>query len=161
MKNPTFSQMLAVLVLMACCTACSTTSRQRQIPPYLQTLSERGVPAATTNRIANKQVLQFDDILALVQKGIPGDMIVPYLKATRANYSLSKSQINRLVSAGADTTLVNYLGRHSGAFLIDAANESQQENLVNNYRFWRQAYFTDPFYYGDPPFDFLYPMGWY
>jgi hypothetical protein len=154
------SRLTACLALLFFFSSCASYFR-KATPPYLQTLASYNLDPSTYQRIANKRVLSYQDLLELVRKGVPGDRIVPYLRATRANYSMSQAQIRQLVAAGADSVLINYLGRHSGMFLIDAGNEEKQQKLVNDYHFWRRAYFTDPGYMGSPPFNFLWPMEWY
>ncbi len=56
------------------------------------------------------------DVLELVRKGVPGGKIVAYLRSTRASYNYTQAQINTLLNAGADSTLVNYVGRGAGDF---------------------------------------------
>ena len=58
----------------------------------------------------------------LVRAGVPGSMIVPYLQATKTPYDFSTAQINRLVGAGGDDELINYLGKAKGIYLQDSGN---------------------------------------
>jgi hypothetical protein len=133
-------------------------------PPYLNSLKRMGVSQTTYSRIVNQRVLTFSDVLDLVKRGVPGNMIVAYMQSTRAPYNFTRAQVNQLVAAGADSTLVNYVGRAAGDFLIDAQNAAQQQRVVQDAReskFWSHAYFTDPFFGGPPPFDFGWPALWY
>lgn len=131
---------------------------------YIASLEQAGVSPATVARIENERVLTFDEILEMVKKGVPGSQIVAYLKSTRANYSMGNRKIQRLVAAGADSTLVNYLGRSQGDFLIDAQNAAAQNRLVQNAKWqqemWNNPYFMDPEFDGDVPFEFGWPAIW-
>ena len=102
--------LLAALVVLS---ACATTTKVPQLeqPGYMKVLAAKKVAPATYARIAHGRVLGFTDIKDLAAKGVPGKMIVPYLKATRTPYNFTRAQINTLVNAGADDTLVNYLGK--------------------------------------------------
>lgn len=144
---------------------CAGSSGQSQSKAsYVQSLQAAGVSPATVARVENERVLTDADITAMVQKGIPGSQIVAYLKSTRADYSMSQSQIQKLVAAGADSTLVNYLGRSQGDFLIDAQNSAAQNRLVQNAQWeqemWNNPYFADPAFDGDVPFEFGWPAIW-
>lgn len=96
---------------------------------------------------------------------MPGDKIVPYLRSTRAVYNYTQPQIDQLIAAGADSTLVDYVGRAAGDFMIDAQNAQSQEELRRNARWgkaaYERAYFTDPGYWGGAPFPYAFPGEWY
>jgi hypothetical protein len=80
-------------------------------------------------------------------------MVVPYLRATKTPYSFSAAQINGLVDAGADSTLVNYLGKAKGIYLEDASNIPSSTGGLH-------PYWSDPGYAGAAPFGFGYPSAW-
>jgi hypothetical protein len=98
-------------------------------------------------------VLGYDDIRNLAVKGVPGKMVVPYLKATKTPYNFTSQQINGLVDAGADSTLVNYLGKAKGIYLEDAGNIPSSTGGLH-------PYWSDPGYAGAVPFGFAYPDAW-
>ena len=109
--------------LLAALCGCATLQKpQLESPPYLQALAQKGLDPGTYTRISKGRVLGYDDIMALVRAGVPGSMTVPYLKATKTPYDFSTRQINRLVTAGADDELVNYLGKAKGIYLEDSGN---------------------------------------
>jgi len=145
-----------VAVLLAACATSNKPSLEK--PGYIGVLQKKGVPAATVTRIANGRVLGYADIRNLVVAGIPGNMTVPYLKATRAPYDFSMSQINGLVDAGADDSLINYLGKAKGVYLQDDDNIPSG---VSDDGGTNHPYFADPDYMGVAPFGFAYPVGWY
>ena len=91
---------------MALCGCATTRVPQLEQPGYMKVLAAKKVAPVTYARIAHGRVLGYDDIRNLAVKGIPGKMIVPYLKATKTPYDFSSRQINGLVDAGADSTLV-------------------------------------------------------
>jgi hypothetical protein len=150
---------LPVLLLAVLLAACATTNKPgMEKPGYIGVLEKKGVPASTVARIANGRVLGYGDIKSLVVAGIPGSMTVPYLKATRAPYDFSMTQINGLVDAGADDSLINYLGKAKGVYLEDDDNipSGDDDDGGTNH-----PYFADPDYMGVAPFGFAYPVGWY
>lgn len=141
-------------VALAALTGCATFSvPQLEQPAYMKVLAAKKVDPGTYARIAHGRVLGYDDIKNLAEKGIPGKMIVPYLKATKTPYSLTASQINGLVDAGADDTLVNYLGKAKGIYLEDAGNIPSSTGGLH-------PYWSDPGYAGPAPFGFAYPDAW-
>jgi hypothetical protein len=167
MKNSLFGWMISGflawgLVLLAGCAGVGGGNSSKAA--YLASLEQAGVSPATVARVGNERVLTFAEIREMVVKGVPGSQIVAYLKSTRANYSMSNRQIQSLVAAGADSTLVNYLGRGEGDFLIDAQNSAAQNQLVQNAKWeremWNNPYFMDPAFDGDVPFEFGWPAIW-
>lgn len=149
----------AVLLVSVLLAACATSTKPGlEKPGYIGVLQKKGVPASTVNRIANGRVLGYGDIKNLVTAGIPGNMTVPYLKATRAPYDFSMTQINGLVDAGADDTLINYLGKAKGVYLEDDDNIPSG---VSDDGGTNHPYFADPDYMGVAPFGFAFPVGWY
>ena len=149
--------LLPALLVGLC--GCTTFSRpELESPPYLQVLAQKGVDAGTYTRISKGRVLGYDDIMALVRAGVPGSMIVPYLKATKTPYDFSTRQINSLVNAGADDELVNYLGKAKGIYLEDSGNvpATTGDGSPYSHPYWSDPYFMDP-----APFAFDYPGVWY
>lgn len=150
------SLLLLVAVLLS---ACATTVRPgMEKPGYIGVLEKKGVPAATVSRVAGGRVLGYGDLKNLAAAGIPGKMIVPYLKATRAPYDFSMDQINGLINAGADDSLVNYLGKAKGVYLQDDDNIPSGLSGDGG---TNHPYFADPDFMGVAPFPFVYPAGWY
>jgi hypothetical protein len=147
--------------------ACATTPSGPApgTPAYFKTLESLNVAPATLKRVETGRVLSFADVLELVKRDVPGSEIVAYLQSTRASYNYTQKQVNTLMNAGADSTLVNYVGRSDGDFLIDAQNAQQQAQVRQNYKFdkqlWKDPYFIDPDFAGPAPFPYMYPAGWY
>lgn len=171
MSHALFSRLLRLLTLAALIAlfpalpACQTLGGGGGgRSAFLAEISRAGVSDDTYARMAAGQVLTFAQVLDLVRAGIPGSQITAYLRATRAPYNFSQAQIQRLVNAGADDTLINFVGRSRGDFLIDAQNSAAQDRLVQNAKidesFWNDPYFTDPDWMGDAPFGFGWPLVW-
>ena len=144
-------------LLVALCGCATFNQPQLESPPYLQVLAEKGVDAGTYTRISKGRVLGYDDIMALVRVGVPGSMIVPYLQATKTPYDFSTAQINRLVGAGGDDELINYLGKAKGIYLQDSGNVPASTGGGT----YAHPYWSDPYYMDPAPFDFGYPDVWY
>lgn len=161
MHVPRFLLPVAAILL----SGCATTREVPPPPPYVATLKTMGVAPTTMKRIEAARVLTFADVLELVKKGVPGDKIVAYMKATRAPYAYSQEQVNALVDAGADSTLVNYVGRAAGDLMIDSQNEPQQQRILRDAKWqrklWNDPYFADEEFWGPPPFGFGWPAIWY
>jgi len=160
------SFLLPVFAVLALALAsCATPNAGVGSPRYLQTLGALHVAPATLSRIEAGRVLGFADVLELVRKGVPGTEIVAYLQSTRAPYNYTQKQINTLTNAGADSTLINYVGRSIGDFMIDAQDAQQQQQLRRNAKWqkemWDDPYFNDPDYMGPAPFPYMWPGGWY
>lgn len=142
------------LLLAAVLCGCATTKiPQLEQPGYMKVLAAKKVAPATYARIAHGRVLGYDDIRNLAVKGVPGKMVVPYLQATKTPYNFTSEQINALVDAGADSTLVNYLGKAKGIYLEDAGNIPSSTGGLH-------PYWSDPGYAGAVPFGFGYPDAW-
>lgn len=164
MKSLLLAMVLGVgFLLGGCATSGSNTSAGS--PAYLQTLVAKQVAPATLQRIRAGRVLSFGDVLELVKRGVPGDKIVAYLRSTRAPYNFTQAQINGLLNAGADSTLINYVGRSAGDFLVDAQDAQQQAELRQNAKWqkesWNNPYFTDPGFWGPAPFPYAFPGEFY
>ena len=144
-----------LLVALVVLSGCATTSKIPQLeqPGYMKVLAAKKVAPATYARIAHGRVLGYDDIKNLAVRGVPGKMLVPYLKATKTPYNFTKAQINALVDAGADDALVNYLGKAQGIYLEDAGNIPSSTGGLH-------PYWSDPGYAGPAPFGFAYPGMW-
>ena len=148
---------LLTVFLAALCGCATFSGPQLESPPYLQVLAQKGVDAGTYTRISKGRVLGYDDIMALVRAGVPGSMIVPYLKATKTPYDFTTRQINRLVNAGADDELVNYLGKAKGIYLEDSGDvPATTGGGMHSHPYWADPYYMDP-----APFAFDYPGVWY
>ncbi|MEI6536307.1 MAG: hypothetical protein WCN98_13250 [Verrucomicrobiaceae bacterium] len=149
--------LLPAVLLLAACTTVPTPPVEK--PGYLRVLEQKQVAPSTVALIAGGRVLGYADLKNLVAKGIPGSMIVPYLKATRTPYDYSTKDINGLINAGADDVLVNYLGKAKGIYLED--ENDAPTSADGNDGGSSHPYFSDPGYVGAAPFAFGYPDAWY
>lgn len=145
--------LLVTLFVVSGCATPATPPPQMEKVGYLKVLRAKKIAPATYARIVNGRVLGYADIKDLASSGVPGNMIVPYLRATRTPYSFSDAQINALINAGADSTLVNYLGKAKGIYLEDADDVPSSTGGLH-------PYWSDPGYAGAAPFTFAYPDAW-
>jgi hypothetical protein len=142
------------LALVSCATTSTPTPAKTNL--VLAKLAALHIDTGTYHKIANHRVLSYNDILGLVKKGVPSPVIQTYLQSTHAPYTLTDSQLNKLVDAGASADLVNYLGKSVGFF---EATERSQTGGAGKWR--NNPFFADPYYLGEPPFAWGYPGEWY
>lgn len=143
------------LFLLLWCAGCSTLQPKGR-PVVLDKLAAMGIDSRTYAKIVNHRVLTYDDIYGLVKKGVPGPVILTYIKSTHAAYKLTDDQLDQLVDAGANPQLVNYLGQSVGYF--EATERSQTGGAGK----WKDnPYFADPYFMGPAPFGYMYPGEWY
>ena len=84
-------QRLLLLAALAVLSGCVTPQvPQLEQPGYMKVLASKKVAPATYARIAHGRVLGYGDIKDLAARGVPGKMIVPYLKATKTPYNFTK-----------------------------------------------------------------------
>ncbi|HRJ72751.1 MAG TPA: hypothetical protein PLS03_11035 [Terrimicrobiaceae bacterium] len=63
-------------------------------------LSSRSVNQGTYIKVTQGRVLDYTDILNMVQQGVPANVIVSYLQSTRKVYNFSYGQLQSLKAAG-------------------------------------------------------------
>lgn len=142
-------------LLALLCAACSTLQPKGK-PVVLDKLQAMGIDSRTYAKIANHRILTYDDIYGLVKKGVPGPVILTYVKSTHAPYKLTDAQLDQLVNAGASPQLVNYLGQSVGYF------EATERNQTGGAGKWKgNPYFADPYFMGPAPFWYMYPPEWF
>lgn len=156
----TATHMNAIRFVLLCFAAswisgCASPQKSGR-PPVLDKLSSMGIDQRTYAKIVNHRVLSYHDIYGLVKKGVPGPVIVTYLRSTHAPYQLTDVQLEQLTDAGASADLVNYLGKSVGFF------EATERNQTGGAGKWKNhPFYADPFYMGPPPFGYEWPAEWY
>lgn len=152
----TFLRLVSLVASVVVLAACASSPQRSGPPPVLAKLQAMGIDQATYKKIANHRVLTYDDILGLLNKKVPSPVILTYLKSTKAPYTLSYAQLNRLNAAGASADLLNYLGKSVGYF------EATERDQTGGAGKWRDnPYFNDPFFWGPAPFGYMWPDEWY
>jgi hypothetical protein len=141
--------LLAAALLGGCASSGTKVSA-----PYLAVLRQQGVDPGTYARISHGRVLTYDDIAGLVGKGVPGDKIVDYLKATRAPYVFTPAQVNRLAAAGAGPDLTAFLRNPPTRPNTDGLDNPATQAFLNS-PYWRDPYFMEP-----GPVPFVFPPTW-
>jgi hypothetical protein len=138
----------ASLFLVSCASGPAPT------PVVLQRLAVSGVDSRTYAKIHAGRVLDYPDILGLVQDKIPDAAIVSYLKSTHAPYRFTNAQLGKLSNAGAGPGLVNYLGQSVGYY------EATKRSQTGASKWDKHPYFNDPYYWGPAPFPYAFPGEW-
>lgn len=144
----------ALLVVAVVLSACATTQNSGT-PLALQKLAQSGIDSRTYAKIASGRVLTYGDIEGLVKDNIPDPVIISYLRSTKAPYQFTDAQLEHLLDIGAGSDLVNYLGKSSGFF------EATQRAQTGGAKWDKHSYFSDPYFYGEPPFPYEFPAEWY
>lgn len=155
MKN-SFLPLCALSVLLLSFGGCVTTS---QVDPTISsTISSRGVDPGTALKMNNGQVLDYQDIQNLVNRGVPSNIIVAYLTSTRKVYDLSYSQLANLKAAGASPQVLNYLTETQGFY----GNNSPKQK-AKMAKMQKDQYFNSPYYQNEQPFAYNPPVidDWY
>jgi hypothetical protein len=125
--------------------ACASTPQVN--PAVAAALSSRGVEQGTSTKVTQGSVLDYNDILNLVEKDVPAHIIIGYLQSTRKAYNFSYSQLQGLKAAGATPQLLNYLTETQGFY--GAKTPQQTARLTGEQR---RAYFNSPGYQSQGPF---------
>lgn len=146
--------LLALPLVLLSFSSCATIDRAAASPAILAQMGQRGVPSGTIKRISAGRVLDFDDILSLVQANVSDKGIVAYLKSTHAPYKFTTAQLQQLSDAGAGSDLVNYLGKSVGYYEATKASQLGGSKWDNN------PYFNDPLFWGVAPFPYAFPGEW-
>lgn len=147
--------MKSILLLLAAAVVAGCASSGTQVSaPYLAVLQQKGVDPGTYARISHGRVLTYDDIANLVARGVPGDKIVDYLKATRAPYVFTPAQVNRLAAAGAGPVLTSFLRNPPTKPNTDGFDNPTTQAFLNS-PYWRNPYYMEP-----GPAQFMFPQSW-
>ena len=73
--------------------ACASTPQVN--PAVAAALSSRGVDQGTYAKVTQGSVLDYNDILNLLEKKVPTNIIIGYLQSTRKAYNFSYGQLER------------------------------------------------------------------
>jgi hypothetical protein len=145
---------LALLIISTLALAACATTGSTNRPLALQKLASTGVDPAVVKKMENGRVLTYSDILILVKAQAPQQMMISYLKSTKAPYRFTTAQLEGLSDAGAGSDLVNYLGKSVGYY------QATQRSQTGGSKWDNHPYFTDPYYLGDAPFPYAFPDEW-
>lgn len=121
-------------------------------------MTSRNVPTSTVDKVAGGAVVDYNDILAMVQRGVPSHYIISYLQSTRKIYNFNYSQLQALKSAGATPQLLNYLTETQGFYgYAPGKAKSRSEKMQ------KDEYYNSPLYQDEAPFAYDPPLidTWY
>ncbi len=127
-------------------------------PQITAALAARNVNSATYAKVDAGHPLDYADILALVTKKVPTQIIIGYLQSTEKVYNFSYSQLRGLRAAGATPQLLNYLSETQGFYGYNppaAAARTKQHQ--------KDAYYNSPLYQDETPLEDNEPVidDWY
>jgi len=151
-----FSRQLAILAVLGSLVGCST--RPQVDPQLTAAVSAHNVNAGTYDKIYNARPLDYDDIVNLVVKKVPTQVIIGYLQSTEKVYNLSYSQLRNLRTKGATRQLLNYLSETQGFYGYNPPAAMERTKQAQKSR-----YYNSPENQEDTPFDENEPIidDWY
>jgi hypothetical protein len=156
------NRICVVLALAGSTLIVGCTSNQGN-PATAAALTARGVGPSTVVKVENGRHLNYDDILNMVQRGVPTQLIMGYLESTGSVYDFGPVQLNALKEEGASAQLINYLqetqglyGRGSGSASSGQMQGSQSRSYYNTPLYQDQQ----PFAYNEPIIDGFYDSGY-
>jgi hypothetical protein len=143
---------LSVLLAVGCATGPQTD------PAVTAAVNSRGVNSGTSLKMSSGQVLDYGDILNLVQRDVPTPIITSYLQSTRKVYNFSYGQLASLKAAGATPDLLNYLTETQGFY----GNNSPKQK-ARTLKEQKDEYYNSPLYQDEQPFAYDPPAidDWY
>jgi len=149
-----------LLVAILFTVACATSSQVN--PQITGALSQSGVTGGTYSKVNSGETLDFEDILDLVQKGVPVHIIISYLQSTSAVYNFNNAQYAQLKQAGAAPQLLAYLGETDGFYAqTSPAQQARIKKLPPGQRTNSPLYQDEqPFAYNAPEVDYWYDSGY-
>jgi hypothetical protein len=150
------SLLLATVVISLLINGCA--SGPDVDPQITAALAARNVNSATYTKVVNARPLAYQDILNLVQKKVPTQIIIGYLQSTEKVYNFTYSQLKGLRSAGASPQLLNYLSETQGFYGYNPPAASMRTKKVQ-----KDAYYNDAAYQAEQPFGYNEPVidDWY
>ena len=159
------SQFPARLILLAALAVfvvgCASSGPQVD-PAVTAAATARGVNPGTVLKMSNARVLDYDDIVNLVSKGVSSNTIVAYLNSTRKVYDFSYAQLAGLKSAGATPQLLNYLTETQGFYGNNSPRQKARVAKMQKDQYYNSPYYQDkqPFAYNEPAVDDWYDSGY-
>ena len=97
---------LIVLLILIAAAGCATSADRRFLT---RQLDPKGVDAALAAKIEKGKRLDLSDIEQLVRRGIPDESIIAHIRETRATYTLTTSDIDRLRTEEVSQNLIDFL----------------------------------------------------
>ena len=157
-----FPARLIVLAALAVFVVGCASSGPKVDPAVTAAATSRGVNPGTVLKMSNARVLDYDDIVNLVSKGVSSNTIVAYLNSTRKVYDFSYAQLAGLKSAGATPQLLNYLTETQGFYGNNSPRQKARVAKMQKDQYYNSPYYQDnqPFAYNAPAIDDWYDSGY-
>lgn len=139
---------LGILFLFSGCATGPTVD-----PQVTALVSAHHVDQGTYEKMLRGQVLNYNDIVNLVQKRVPSSIIVGYLRSTEHIYNFTYEQLRDLRSLGAGSELLNYLTETEGFYGTHEtpSHGSKVPKYVRDNSMLNQD--KQPFFYNEPIVD--------
>ena len=102
------------LVGLFCISGCANGPRVD--PQVTAAVSAHNVTSGTYDKIARGETLDYNDIMQLVKKRVPSQVIVGYLRSTEVVYNFTYGELRNLRSVGATPEVLNYLTETQGFY---------------------------------------------
>lgn len=152
MKTLSFTPVIFMLILVVLLTG-GCASGPKVDPQITAAVAADHVAQGTYDKISNAQVLDYNDITALVQARVPTHIIVGYLRSTQRIYDYNYAQLSALKAAGAKPHLLNYLTETQGFYGNNTPMKSggKVPKYVRNNSMLNQD--KQPFFYNAPIVD--------
>lgn len=144
----------ALLALTLSCAALLAGCASSQgNPATASALTARGVGPSTVVKVENGQHLDYDDILNMVQEGVPAKIIIGYLESTGSVYNFGPVQLQSLKEQGASPQLINCLLETQGLYGSRSGSAPFGQMLGSQNR----PYYNIPLYQDQQPFAYNEP----
>lgn len=126
------------------------------------TLTQHHVGPATTVKMQNGRALDYNDIVELVRRGVPGNIIVGYLQSTGKVYNFGPVQLQALRDQGASDQVLNFLQETQGFYGRTTPAQSQRLSKEQSAEYYNTPLYQDqaPFAYNQPIVDDWYDSGY-
>ncbi|MFA7345212.1 MAG: hypothetical protein WC003_12990 [Terrimicrobiaceae bacterium] len=153
-------RLIFLAAFVACFVGCA--SGPQVDPAVTAAATSRGVNPGTVLKMANARVLDYDDILDLVGKGVPSGTVVAYLNSTRKVYDFTYAQLAGLKAAGATPQVLNYLTETQGFYGNNSPRQKAKAAKMQKDQYYNSPYYQDkqPFAYNQPTIDDWYDSGY-
>ena len=136
----------ALLLLLTSCATGPVVD-----PQVTSAVSAHGVSGVTYEKMLHGESLGYNDIAKLVQKKVPTDIIVGYLRSTEKIYNFSGEQLHQLRHRGATPQLLNYLNETEGFYGKPKKTWFKVPKYIRDNSMLNQD--QQPFFYNEPIVD--------
>ena len=122
-------------------------------PQVIAAVTAHNVAQGTYDKMARGATLDYNDIVQLVRKRVPSQIIVGYLRSTQTIYNFTYAQLRHLREIGATPEVLNYLTETQGFYGQNQApsHGGKIPNYIRTNSMLNQD--KQPFFYNEPIVD--------